>query len=1170
MSEERGYTIDEAVGFDDETEAAAGAADGQDDSDRAAAELEAKIESTINDPKSDFDAIKTKANRYFFTKVVINAILVILGAVLIALFLRNMQGKAALAKQRVDNEQALNDAITILKVNDQDAADLTTVFHDANQDMLDDLSELFRSGLFDGLTTADDAARAEVFSDVVSRSGVEYLFAVNTFGDILISPYAEYTGQNLESLGLMSSGNLFHLISGTRRLDKRVQPILEKNSYGSFYFYSQPFTYNGYTFLLVLGCDSSALDTQIASLTDVSVVLSRCAVGNDGFLFAVDTTDSTFLYYDNGGEVLTGMNALEAGLSAEALKDGYAGIETINGTRYYCVSRKFGSSTVICAAADTSVIMANDRYVLFWSITGFVLVMLLCLIYAVIVRNDFVRNATKTVKKVIYNRRGNRVIFDISIFKKIFPLMLAGILLIFCISFYTQTLLEISQSISDSTAALDEVAGRYAESVTSRETIKTYYDNRFLAKAKLLAYILEEDPEVLNTPTSRYHSTYDENGNRLFIRDDEGNILRSVSSSARLQEFCDTNELESVYVFDEDGRVIATNTPNWYFSVSHDPEAQSYEFLKVLDGRVDVLIQESMTNDLGEAAQYIGVAFSYYTALDEDGETVYMSRYDYEQYLDTQHGATSEYDEYGEPVRAYTEIHPHRSMVQIGLKQELSEMLLASTDLDYVFSTDMLSGGFIVLFDGSEDHVCLYSPMEARIGMKAADIGLSDNAFAGTDYYGFTQVGGVRYFQYFRYSDGYYIATAIPRDAMYQARLPIALITAITSLILILILSATITVTTEEEEMLYATMSDAKVDKGLDSTIFNVILPSGSSVSTVKAAARWDNSRVPWREKSPEQKLLFMISIVFGILVIYVIATVATARSAFDDDSIIQYILSGGWDRSPNIFALSACMLVLIFTGIAVMFFRVPVRLITSILGARGETIGHLLVSIVKYGGAIGAVFFCLHLVGVDSTSLLASAGVLTLVVGLGAQSLIKDIIAGIFIVFEGEFRVGDIVTINDFRGTVMDIGLRTTKILNVDGNIKIYNNSEISGVLNMTKEASYSYVTISVEYGQDIDYVEAVLARELPALKDMNPQILSAPQSLGVKELGPSGIDILIYCMCNEADVKSVTRFVNKEVLKIFYRNGINVPFPNVTVSNLDMTGRKTMADLEKEEKEN
>ena len=138
---------------------------------------------------------------------------------------------------------------------------------------------------------------------------------------------------------------------------------------------------------------------------------------------------------------------------------------------------------------------------------------------------------------------------------------------------------------------------------------------------------------------------------------------------------------------------------------------------------------------------------------------------------------------------------------------------------------------------------------------------------------------------------------------------------------------------------------------------------------------------------------------------------------------------------------------------------------------------------------------------------------------------------------------------------------------MGVDGNIKIFNNSDISGVLNMTKEASVAASTISIEYGQDIDYVEAVLARELPALKENNPQILDGPTYLGVSALGASGVDLTVICKCFETDVKGVGRYMNREILKIFYRNNINVPFPNVTVSQLDPSGRKTIRDLEEEE---
>ena len=129
---------------------------------------------------------------------------------------------------------------------------------------------------------------------------------------------------------------------------------------------------------------------------------------------------------------------------------------------------------------------------------------------------------------------------------------------------------------------------------------------------------------------------------------------------------------------------------------------------------------------------------------------------------------------------------------------------------------------------------------------------------------------------------------------------------------------------------------------------------------------------------------------------------------------------------------------------------------------------------------------------------------------------------------------------------------------------IKIFNNSDITGVLNMTKEASLAICVVSIEYGQDIDYVEAVLKKELPGLMVKDDRLLDEPTYLGVNALGASGVDLMIMCKCNEVDVRGVTRFMNKEILKIFYRYDINVPFPNVTVSQLDKSGRKTMMDFE------
>ena len=102
------------------------------------------------------------------------------------------------------------------------------------------------------------------------------------------------------------------------------------------------------------------------------------------------------------------------------------------------------------------------------------------------------------------------------------------------------------------------------------------------------------------------------------------------------------------------------------------------------------------------------------------------------------------------------------------------------------------------------------------------------------------------------------------------------------------------------------------------------------------------------------------------------------------------------------------------------------------------------------------------------------------MIIGLGSQSLVADILAGIFIVFEGEFQVGDIVIIDGWRGEVTEIGMRTTKLIDAGYNIKIVNNSEIKTIINQTQELSLAKAYVSVSYGARIEKIEAVIADNL------------------------------------------------------------------------------------------
>ncbi|MDD3795635.1 MAG: mechanosensitive ion channel family protein [Lachnospiraceae bacterium] len=273
-------------------------------------------------------------------------------------------------------------------------------------------------------------------------------------------------------------------------------------------------------------------------------------------------------------------------------------------------------------------------------------------------------------------------------------------------------------------------------------------------------------------------------------------------------------------------------------------------------------------------------------------------------------------------------------------------------------------------------------------------------------------------------------------------------------------------------------------------------------------------------------------------------------KNSYDQNSILSYILYQKWEKMPSIFSFTYIGIVLIQIIVVTTVIRKLLTLFSNGMGPRVKTIERLINSAIKYLSIIGAIFYCISFLGIDSSTLLASAGILTLIVGLGIQSLVSDVVAGIFIVFEGEFRVGDIVTIGDFRGIVREIGMRSTKIEDLAQNIKIFNNSNISGVVNMTRKFSYSYIDVGIDYNESLERVESILDKELPKVKGKIPEITDGPFYKGVVSLGDSSVVIRILAKCNEIDRAGLARSLNREIKLIFDRNHINIPFPQVVIN--------------------
>ncbi len=165
-----------------------------------------------------------------------------------------------------------------------------------------------------------------------------------------------------------------------------------------------------------------------------------------------------------------------------------------------------------------------------------------------------------------------------------------------------------------------------------------------------------------------------------------------------------------------------------------------------------------------------------------------------------------------------------------------------------------------------------------------------------------------------------------------------------------------------------------------------------------------------------------------------------------------DYVLSGRWTRGLNLFALWAALFTLIVTLFVGLLINTALNLLENRLSLRVRTFTRLASSFIFYAAAIIIFFGILDIFGANTTTLLASAGVVSIAVGMGAKSMAEDLLAGFFMMLSGSVYMGDRVSVGGVTGEVTDMGIRTTEITDEQGNVVILNNSKVSGVRNMSR----------------------------------------------------------------------------------------------------------------------
>ncbi|MEA4820609.1 MAG: mechanosensitive ion channel family protein [Erysipelotrichales bacterium] len=217
----------------------------------------------------------------------------------------------------------------------------------------------------------------------------------------------------------------------------------------------------------------------------------------------------------------------------------------------------------------------------------------------------------------------------------------------------------------------------------------------------------------------------------------------------------------------------------------------------------------------------------------------------------------------------------------------------------------------------------------------------------------------------------------------------------------------------------------------------------------------------------------------------------------------------------------------------------------------RAETLSKLTKSLVRYVSIPIFIIFALPIFGVEPASVFASAGLIGVIVGFAFQDLLKDIVAGFFIIFERTYEVDDYVKINNYTGVILSLGIKTTVIRNYNGEIYTMNNRDVGNVTNYSK-APYSIVVcaLPIAYDTDLKKFKEILDSSFVDIEKKFPVIMEKPSIKGITSFDNSSLKFEIHIMVKSMEQFQFKRDFDQYLLEICNANKIKIPYQTITIT--------------------
>ena len=544
-----------------------------------------------------------------------------------------------------------------------------------------------------------------------------------------------------------------------------------------------------------------------------------------------------------------------------------------------------------------------------------------------------------------------------------------------------------------------------------------------------------------------------------------------LNSLSRLFGFND------IYVLSDAGKTIATNSDQQTFALSNDAKESTYSFWDIINGftesHVQIVANDPLSND--QDMLYAGIANS-----NDDGMIL----------------LTFSYDSIKDWHQAYS---VETALQKVGIDSQ--SILLAVS-----------AGSTTCVFDSSNRYT----------GLSLSEYGLSE-AFLRNGYSGTHKFDGKNCLISARSVSGWNLLYITPTSWISATSW---IVTAMVILVGILVV-----ITTVLPWLVVRTPGDdirirvPKAQSASHRAHVEAFLNRDGEIELVESKVEHHTLNKRWRRMNSSDKLIHLIRI---LSLIFVCCLLGFLMFGLEDEShpLIDHILEQNWDKSLNVYAFSYVLITVSGIWIVAKLLQTITLFVTGTFSRRWKTLGILISNIIRYAALITSIFFSLQNFGVETSALITSASVLTLVFGLGCQSFVADMVAGVFLIFEGTFRVGDIVTVDNWRGEVVEIGLRSTSVKNELGNVKVFQNSRISGAINMTRDITYAVCDIILPPGEPLEAYEQKLTDEFFPLARESIQTIRHPLVYeGVVAMNGDSATLRISVKCLESQREQLRR---------------------------------------------